>query len=114
MSSYVIPWDQQFIVSRVCTSSKITPSNLFSGYRVGKVELMPCEKLRLYVLLHVSLITTNKAQYAAMPAGIIRGALTRLGLQAVVVPEITTLPQCTPNFKSFVLVIVDVLQVPSK
>ncbi|EKM60675.1 uncharacterized protein PHACADRAFT_65402, partial [Phanerochaete carnosa HHB-10118-sp] len=32
--------------------------------------------------------------YAAMPAGIIRGALARLGFQAVVVPEITTLPQC--------------------
>ncbi|KAI0735763.1 transport protein particle component [Earliella scabrosa] len=37
--------------------------------------------------------------YVAMPAGIIRGALTRLGFQATVVPEITTLPQCTFQVK---------------
>lgn len=37
--------------------------------------------------------------YAAMPAGIIKGALSRLGFQAVVVPEITTLPQCTFQVK---------------
>ncbi|GJE98030.1 TRAPP complex subunit trs33 [Phanerochaete sordida] len=37
--------------------------------------------------------------YAAMPAGIIKGALQRLGFQAVVVPEITTLPQCTFQVK---------------
>lgn len=33
-------------------------------------------------------------QYVAMSAGIIKGALARLGFQAVVVPEIATLPQC--------------------
>ncbi|KIP07335.1 hypothetical protein PHLGIDRAFT_105806 [Phlebiopsis gigantea 11061_1 CR5-6] len=37
--------------------------------------------------------------YVAMPAGIIKGALARLGLQTVVVPEITTLPQCTFQVK---------------
>ncbi|TFK81724.1 transport protein particle component [Polyporus arcularius HHB13444] len=37
--------------------------------------------------------------YAAMPAGIIRGALIRLGFQATVTPEITTLPQCTFQVK---------------
>ncbi|KAI0344032.1 TRAPP complex subunit trs33 [Trametopsis cervina] len=37
--------------------------------------------------------------YAAMPAGIIKGALSRLGFQAVVVPEISTLPQCTFQVK---------------
>ena len=31
-----------------------------------------------------------------MPAGMIKGALSRLGFQAVVVPEITVLPQCKP------------------
>lgn len=29
-----------------------------------------------------------------MSGGIIRGALARLGFQAVVVPEVTALPQC--------------------
>lgn len=33
--------------------------------------------------------------YVAMPAGILRGALIRLGYQAVVVPEIASLPQCS-------------------
>ncbi|KAI0367457.1 transport protein particle component [Pilatotrama ljubarskyi] len=37
--------------------------------------------------------------YVAMPAGIIRGALARLGFQAVVVPEVTNLPQCTFQVK---------------
>ncbi|KAI0762509.1 transport protein particle component [Fomes fomentarius] len=37
--------------------------------------------------------------YVAMPGGIIRGALLRLGFQATVVPEITTLPQCTFQVK---------------
>jgi len=37
--------------------------------------------------------------YVAMPAGIIRGALSRLGLQGTVVPEITSLPQCTFQVK---------------
>ncbi|KAH9927414.1 transport protein particle component [Epithele typhae] len=37
--------------------------------------------------------------YAAMPAGIIRGALGRLGYQASVTPEVTTLPQCTFQVK---------------
>ncbi|KZT68861.1 TRAPP complex subunit trs33 [Daedalea quercina L-15889] len=33
--------------------------------------------------------------YVAMPAGILRGALVRLGYQAAVVPEILNLPQCS-------------------
>ncbi|OCH94169.1 transport protein particle component [Obba rivulosa] len=37
--------------------------------------------------------------YVAMPAGIIKGALHRLGYQAAVVPEITSLPQCTFQLK---------------
>ncbi|KAH9850611.1 transport protein particle component [Lenzites betulinus] len=37
--------------------------------------------------------------YVAMPAGIIRGALARLGFQAVVVPEVTNVPQCTFQVK---------------
>ncbi|KAH9947371.1 NO signaling/Golgi transport ligand-binding domain-containing protein [Amylocystis lapponica] len=38
--------------------------------------------------------------YVAMPAGIIRGALHRLGFHgAAVVPEITSLPQCTFQLK---------------
>jgi len=37
--------------------------------------------------------------YAAMPAGIIRGVLLRLGYEASVVPEITTMPQCTFQVK---------------
>ncbi|KAG1725575.1 NO signaling/Golgi transport ligand-binding domain-containing protein [Suillus paluster] len=37
--------------------------------------------------------------YVALPAGIIRGALSRVGLHGTVVPEITTLPQCTFQIK---------------
>ncbi|KAF8627098.1 hypothetical protein AX15_004548 [Amanita polypyramis BW_CC] len=37
--------------------------------------------------------------YAVMPAGIIRGALARLGYQCTVAAEITTLPQCTFQVK---------------
>jgi len=37
--------------------------------------------------------------YAAMPAGIIRGALSRLGYTGTVVPEITSMPQCTFQIK---------------
>ncbi|KAJ7366782.1 TRAPP complex subunit trs33 [Mycena albidolilacea] len=37
--------------------------------------------------------------YAVMPAGIIRGALSRLGFQTTVSPEITSLPQCTFQVK---------------
>ncbi|PCH33186.1 TRAPP complex subunit trs33 [Wolfiporia cocos MD-104 SS10] len=33
--------------------------------------------------------------YIAMPVGILRGALIRLGYQAVVVAEVTNLPQCS-------------------
>lgn len=33
-------------------------------------------------------------QHTAFPTGLLRGALARLGLQAVVVAEITSLPQC--------------------
>ena len=34
------------------------------------------------------------AQYVAMPAGIIKGALARMGYQATVTPDIPRLPQC--------------------
>ncbi|KAI0078523.1 transport protein particle component [Panus rudis PR-1116 ss-1] len=37
--------------------------------------------------------------YVAMSGGIIRGALARLGFQAAVVPEISSLPQCTFQVK---------------
>ncbi|KAG8950509.1 Trafficking protein particle complex subunit 33 [Tulasnella sp. 419] len=37
--------------------------------------------------------------YLAFSSGVIRGALARLGLYAVVVPETTTLPQCTFQVK---------------
>ncbi|KAF8060771.1 TRAPP complex subunit trs33 [Lyophyllum atratum] len=37
--------------------------------------------------------------YVAMPAGIIRGALSRLGFNGTVVPEVTSLPQCTFQVK---------------
>ncbi|KAF7299067.1 hypothetical protein MIND_00855000 [Mycena indigotica] len=37
--------------------------------------------------------------YAALPAGIIRGALSRIGYQTTVTPEITSLPQCTFQVK---------------
>ncbi|KAF5376870.1 hypothetical protein D9615_007261 [Tricholomella constricta] len=37
--------------------------------------------------------------YVAMPAGIIRGALSRLGFHGAVVPEVASLPQCTFQVK---------------
>ncbi|KAF9649048.1 transport protein particle component, partial [Thelephora ganbajun] len=37
--------------------------------------------------------------YVMMPAGIVRGALSRLGLIGIVVPEINSLPQCTFQIK---------------
>ncbi|KIM47352.1 hypothetical protein M413DRAFT_440784 [Hebeloma cylindrosporum] len=37
--------------------------------------------------------------YTAMPAGIIRGALSRMGYVGTVVPEITSMPQCTFQVK---------------
>ncbi|KAF8306905.1 transport protein particle component [Clavulina sp. PMI_390] len=37
--------------------------------------------------------------YLAYPAGLIKGALMRLGLPGTVVPEVTTLPQCTFQVK---------------
>ncbi|KAF8324945.1 TRAPP complex subunit trs33 [Amanita rubescens] len=37
--------------------------------------------------------------YAAIPTGIVRGALARLGYQSTVTAEITSLPQCTFQVK---------------
>ncbi|KAH7884206.1 TRAPP complex subunit trs33 [Phlebopus sp. FC_14] len=37
--------------------------------------------------------------YVALPSGIIRGALARMGLQGTVTPEITSLPHCTFQIK---------------
>ncbi|KIJ60121.1 hypothetical protein HYDPIDRAFT_117584 [Hydnomerulius pinastri MD-312] len=37
--------------------------------------------------------------YVALPAGIIRGALARMGLHGTVIPEITSLPHCTFQIK---------------
>ncbi|KIJ45182.1 hypothetical protein M422DRAFT_75206 [Sphaerobolus stellatus SS14] len=37
--------------------------------------------------------------YTAFPAGLIRGTLSRVGIQATVVAEITSLPQCTFQIK---------------
>ena len=42
----------------------------------------------------MEVLTCYAFQYAAMPAGIIRGVLSRLGYVGTVVPEITSLPQC--------------------
>ncbi|KAF9780970.1 transport protein particle component [Thelephora terrestris] len=43
---------------------------------------------------------TKRARvYVMMSAGIVRGALSRLGLIGVVVPEISNLPQCTFQIK---------------
>ena len=39
-------------------------------------------------------LTCYAFQYTAMPAGIIRGALSRMGFVGTVVPEITSMPQC--------------------
>ncbi|KAF9045052.1 NO signaling/Golgi transport ligand-binding domain-containing protein [Panaeolus papilionaceus] len=37
--------------------------------------------------------------YAAMPAGIVKGVLSRLGYNATVVPEIGTMPQCMNHYR---------------
>ncbi|KAF8837247.1 hypothetical protein BDN67DRAFT_973225 [Paxillus ammoniavirescens] len=43
---------------------------------------------------------TKRARlYVALPAGIIRGALARMGLHGTVTPEITSLPHCTFQIK---------------
>lgn len=50
-----------------------------------------------------------------MPAGIIKGALARMGFQTTVIPEIVQLPQC--ELPSRIVYIVDphfMLQVHSK
>ena len=85
-------------MSRACTSCRTTLSSQYNGYRAGKGDQMLSRKLELYALHRIfprNRLTCG-AQYVAMSAGIIKGALARLGFQAVVVPEITTLPQCTP------------------
>ncbi|CAE6425652.1 unnamed protein product [Rhizoctonia solani] len=44
-------------------------------------------------------IIQKAKMYAYMPAGIIRGALARLGLQGTVTPDISDLPRCTFQIK---------------
>lgn len=47
------------------------------------------------VSLSVScLVYFTVSQYTAMPAGIIKGALQRLGMQVIVTADVTTLPTC--------------------
>jgi hypothetical protein len=53
-------------------------------------------------------------QYAAMPAGIIRGALSRLGFQTTVTPEITSIPQCMSSYIKPRGILIDTVQVHSK
>ncbi|XP_046849422.1 trafficking protein particle complex subunit 6b-like [Xenia sp. Carnegie-2017] len=38
-------------------------------------------------------------QYLSLPCGLIRGALANLGIQSIVVPEITTMPMCKFTIK---------------
>jgi hypothetical protein len=43
-------------------------------------------------------------KYVALPAGIIKGALSRIGFHGTVVPEITTPPQCElSSFEKIIL-----------
>lgn len=44
-------------------------------------------------------ISSNVTQYVAMPVGIIKGALARMGYQATVTTEIVQLPQCKLSVK---------------
>jgi hypothetical protein len=78
---------------------KIMPSNLSPGYHHGKDEPRLSDEQNWYIvtlsILYLWKHLTFLVQYAALPAGIIRGALSRLGFQGTVVPEITSLPQCT-------------------
>jgi hypothetical protein len=63
----------------------------------GRADATRRAKLVCTVLItHVdSIRVTQNIQYVAMPAGIIRGTLIRLGLHGTVTPE-TNAPQCTP------------------
>lgn len=58
------------------------------------------------------MLTKLAAQYVMMPAGIVRGALSRLGLIGVVVPEINNLPQCMYAPASILVFVHDELQLP--
>ena len=65
---------------------------------------MLCGELGLYVAHAFSLwqdnnISSNVTQYVAMPVGIIKGALARMGYQATVTTEIVQLPQCKLSVK---------------
>ncbi|KAJ6512205.1 TRAPP complex subunit trs33 [Mycena vitilis] len=64
----------------------------------GRAEAIRRAKL-VRDLCHSLSVHSIWLQYAAMPAGIIRGALSRLGFQTTVSPEITSLPQCTFQVK---------------
>ena len=84
---------------RVFMSCKTMLSSHLRVYPAGRVEQILSGELRLCVILPSFrvMLTRRNAQYAAMPAGIIRGALARMGFQAAVVPEVTALPQCTSS-----------------
>lgn len=62
----------------------------------------------------LAVLTKLAAQYVMMPAGIVRGALSRLGLIGVVVPEISNLPQCTYASVSVLVLVHDELQLPNR
>jgi Transport protein particle (TRAPP) component len=77
--------------------SKIMRSNRYLEYPHGRAGPRLCDERDWYIItLPYTLKNplTFLVQYVAMPAGIIRGALARLGFQGTVVPEVTSLPQC--------------------
>lgn len=67
----------------------------------GRAEALRKSRLVRASFAQLEQIYEFFTQYAALPAGIIKGALSRLGFQAVVVPEITTLPQCEQSSSLF-------------
>lgn len=78
---------------------KTTFSGLSHVSLRGRAEQMQQDERNLYVLIvQVNSVQVNlkNIQYVAMPAGIIRGTLIRLGLHGTVTPE-TNAPQCTSH-----------------
>ena len=65
---------------------------------------MLCGELGLYVAHAFAVLQENNnlfviTQYVAMPIGIIKGALARMGYQATVTTESVQLPQCKLSAK---------------
>jgi Transport protein particle (TRAPP) component len=76
---------------------RTTLSNRSHVSPLGRAEQKRLDEQELCVQIcyHRSALSglTKKLQYVAMPAGIIRGSLIRLGLHGTVTPEVN-LPQC--------------------